>query len=103
MVRAYVIGNFMLGLLLSVASALLFASVLPYWLIIAPMSGFLSLVPLDSFSSAAPVIAALPASRNRQCIVPHRQRGDVAFAGVELAISQVRRRPVHLNLGLPWR
>jgi len=43
MVRAYVIGNFMLGILLSVASALLFASVkLPYWLIVAPVSGFLS-------------------------------------------------------------
>jgi predicted PurR-regulated permease PerM len=46
MVRAYVIGNFLLGLLLSVVSALLFASVkLPYWLVVAPMSGFLSLAP----------------------------------------------------------
>jgi predicted PurR-regulated permease PerM len=66
MVRAYVIGNFMLGLLLSVASALLFASVkLPYWLIIAPMSGFLSLVPYIGLPLALlpPVIAALPASK----------------------------------------
>ncbi|MEO8051333.1 MAG: AI-2E family transporter, partial [Acidobacteriota bacterium] len=66
MVRAYVIGNFMLGLLLSVASALLFASVkLPYWLMIAPMSGFLSLVPYIGLPLALlpPVIAALPASR----------------------------------------
>jgi len=66
MVRAYVIGNFMLGLLLSVASALLFASVkLPYWLIIAPMSGFLSLVPYIGLPLALvpPVVAALPASK----------------------------------------
>jgi len=66
MVRAYVIGNFMLGLLLSVASALLFASVkLPYWLIIAPLSGFLSLVPYIGLPLALipPVLAALPASR----------------------------------------
>jgi len=66
MVRAYVIGNFMLGLLLSVASALLFASVkLPYWLIIAPVSGFLSLVPYIGLPLALmpPVLAALPASK----------------------------------------
>ena len=66
MVRAYVIGNFMLGLLLSVASALLFASVkLPYWLIVAPMSGFLSLVPYIGLPLALmpPVVAALPASK----------------------------------------
>jgi predicted PurR-regulated permease PerM len=66
MVRAYVIGNFMLGLLLSVASALLFASVkLPYWMIIAPVSGFLSLVPYIGLPLALlpPVLAALPASK----------------------------------------
>jgi predicted PurR-regulated permease PerM len=67
MVRAYVIGNFMLGLLLSVASALLFAAVkLPYWLIIAPLSGFLSLVPYIGLPLALvpPVVAALPASKD---------------------------------------
>ena len=66
MVRAYVIGNFMLGVLLSVASALLFASVkLPYWLVVAPLSGFLSLVPYIGLPLAMlpPMIAALPASR----------------------------------------
>jgi len=66
MVRAYVIGNFLLGLLLSVASGLLFASVkLPYWLLIAPISGFLSLVPYIGLPLALvpPVVAALPASR----------------------------------------
>jgi predicted PurR-regulated permease PerM len=66
MVRANVIGNFMLGLLLSVASGLLFASVkLPYWLIVAPLSGFLSLVPYIGLPLALlpPVVAALPASK----------------------------------------
>ena len=66
MVRAYVIGNFMLGLLLSVASALLFASVkLPYWLVVAPASGFLSLIPYIGLplALAPPLIAALPASK----------------------------------------
>ena len=67
MVRAYVIGNFMLGLLLSVASALLFAAVkLPYWLIVAPLSGFLSLVPYIGLPLALvpPVVAALPVSKD---------------------------------------
>jgi predicted PurR-regulated permease PerM len=45
-VRAYMIGNFLLGLLLSVLSCLFFFSIhLPYWPLIGPLSGFLSLVP----------------------------------------------------------
>lgn len=63
MVRAYVIGNFLLGLLLSIASALLFASVrLPYWVVAAPLSGFLSLAPYIGLPLALipPMIAALP-------------------------------------------
>ncbi|MGD0436946.1 MAG: AI-2E family transporter, partial [Bryobacteraceae bacterium] len=39
-------GNFLLGLLLSVLSCLFFFSIhLPYWPLIGPLSGFLSLVP----------------------------------------------------------
>jgi predicted PurR-regulated permease PerM len=63
MVRAYVVGNFLLGLLLSVASGILFASVkLPYWPVVGPLSGFLSLVPYIGMPLALipPLIAALP-------------------------------------------
>lgn len=63
MVRAYVIGNFLLGVLLSVASSLLFASVkLPYWLVAGPLSGFLSLIPYIGLPMALvpPLAAALP-------------------------------------------
>jgi predicted PurR-regulated permease PerM len=62
-VRAYVVGNFLLGILLSAASAILFASVgLPYWPLVGPISGFLSLVPYIGLPLALlpPVIAALP-------------------------------------------
>lgn len=46
MVRAFVVGNFALGLLLSVASSLLFWKLgLPYPLLVGPLSGFVSLVP----------------------------------------------------------
>ncbi|HLH43647.1 MAG TPA: AI-2E family transporter [Bryobacteraceae bacterium] len=66
MVRAYVVGNFLLGMLLSVASALIFALVkLPYWILVAPLSGFLSLIPYIGLPLALipPLIAALPATR----------------------------------------
>ena len=62
-VRAYVVGNFLLGIFLSVASAILFASVqLPYVLVIGPLSGFLSLVPYIGLPLALvpPLVAALP-------------------------------------------
>ncbi|MEI9814838.1 MAG: AI-2E family transporter [Acidobacteriota bacterium] len=63
MVRAYVVGNFLLGLLLAIASSILFASVgLPYWPVVGPMSGFLSLVPYIGLPLGLmpPLIAALP-------------------------------------------
>ncbi len=62
--RAYVFGNFLLGILLGVASSIFFASVrLPYWLLVGPLSGFLSLVPYLGLplAVAPPLIAALPA------------------------------------------
>jgi len=46
MVRAYVIGNFILGLMLATISSSFFFSIrLPYWPLVGPVSGFLSLVP----------------------------------------------------------
>lgn len=46
MARAYVVGNFLLGLILTVASGVFFWYIkLPYWPLVAPLSGFLSLVP----------------------------------------------------------
>lgn len=61
--RAYVLGNFLLGLIVGVASAIFFASVnIPYWPLIGPVSGFLSLVPYLGLPLAIlpPVVAALP-------------------------------------------
>lgn len=67
MVRAYVIGNALLGIFLAVASSILFASVkLPYWIVVGPISGFLSLVPYIGLPLALipPIIAALPSFRD---------------------------------------
>ncbi|MCL4795874.1 MAG: AI-2E family transporter [Bryobacteraceae bacterium] len=61
--RAYVVGNFLLGILLSVVSALFFWFVnIPYWQVMGPVSGFLSLIPYLGLPLAIlpPVVAALP-------------------------------------------
>lgn len=63
MARAYVVGNFVLGLLLTVASGIFFYLMnIPYFLLVAPISGFLSLVPYIGLPLAIlpPVVAALP-------------------------------------------
>jgi predicted PurR-regulated permease PerM len=60
MVRAYVIGNFILGLFLATISSAFFFSIrLPYWPLIGPLSGFLSLVPYVGLPLAMmPALAA---------------------------------------------
>lgn len=62
MVRAYVLGNFLLGVLLSIVSTIFFVSLgLPYALLVGPISGFLSLVPYVGVPLAIlpPMIAGL--------------------------------------------
>jgi predicted PurR-regulated permease PerM len=60
MVRAYVIGNFILGLMLASISCIFFFSIhLPYWPLVGPISGFLSLVPYVGLPMAmVPALAA---------------------------------------------
>jgi predicted PurR-regulated permease PerM len=62
MARAYVVGNFILGLFLAAVSSLFFWFFrLPYPLLIGPVSGFLSLVPYIGLplSILPPLVAAL--------------------------------------------
>ena len=62
MVRAFVVGNFLLGLLLAIISSMLFWFLrLPYPLLVGPLSGFLSLVPYVGLPLAMipPLFAAL--------------------------------------------
>jgi predicted PurR-regulated permease PerM len=60
MVRAYVIGNFILGLMLATISCSFFFSIhIPYWPLVGPLSGFLSLVPYVGLPLAMiPALAA---------------------------------------------
>ena len=62
MVRAFVVGNFLLGLLLASLSSMVFwAMRLPYPLLVGPLSGFMSLVPYVGLPLAVipPLFAAL--------------------------------------------
>jgi predicted PurR-regulated permease PerM len=64
MVRAFVVGNFVLGLMLALASSLAFWYIgLPYHLLVGPLSGFLSLVPYVGLPLALipPMFVALAA------------------------------------------
>ena len=62
MARGYVLGNFVLGLIVSVISCAFFFSIqLPYWPIVGPVSSFLSLVPYVGMPLAIvpPILAGL--------------------------------------------
>ncbi len=66
MVRAFVVGNFVLGFLLAVASSALFWMMrLPYPMLVGPLSGFLSLVPYVGLPLAMvpPLFSALAINR----------------------------------------
>jgi predicted PurR-regulated permease PerM len=61
--RAYVVGNFLLGLAMSLTSSVFFYFAgVPYWQVAGPLSGFLSLIPYLGLPLAAipPFVAALP-------------------------------------------
>jgi predicted PurR-regulated permease PerM len=63
MVRAFVVGNFVLGLMLAIISSGLFWLMrVPYPMLVGPLSGFMSLVPYVGLPLAMipPLLAALP-------------------------------------------
>jgi predicted PurR-regulated permease PerM len=100
MVRAYVVGNFLLGVLLSVASSILFASVrLPYWPVVGPMSGFLSLVPYIGMPLALipPLVAALPTGSPTQYLFLLVSVGLLHLFALNLLYPKFVGSRVHLN------
>src|SRR3984957_5198940 len=92
MVRAYVIGNFILGLMLATISCSFFIAIrLPYWPLVGPLSGFLSLVPYVGLPLAIlpPLLAGL--------IVPYTQPAIYIMITVVVALLHL----IALNLLYP--
>jgi predicted PurR-regulated permease PerM len=101
MARAYVVGNFILGMILSVVSAFCFWSWhLPYWPLIGVISGFLSLVPYVGLPLAiVPAFAATLMMYN--AITPYliisAQVGFLHLMALNLLYPAIVGARVHLN------
>ncbi len=101
MVRGFVVGNFVLGLLLAGLSSLLFWLFrLPYPLLIGPLSGFVSLIPYIGLPLAVipPLFAALPIYRT---MPPYLLIGSAVavlhLIALNLLYPKVVGSRVHLN------
>ena len=91
MVRAFVVGNFLLGLLLSVLSAVGFSLIhLPYPLLVGSLSGGLSLVPYVGLPLALlpPMFAALNAGPGTSVRAGGGHHGGFAPDCAQPAVSQ---------------
>jgi predicted PurR-regulated permease PerM len=89
--RAYVVGNFLLGVVMSVISSVFFYFArVPYWEVAGPMSAFLSLIPYLGLPLALlpPFAAALPV---------YSSWGPYLVVGVGVAVLHL----VCLNLMYP--
>jgi predicted PurR-regulated permease PerM len=99
--RAYLVGNFILGLIISVLSSLFFWYIkLPYWQVAGPMSGFLSLVPylglplalVPPFAAALPVYTGLAVYLMIAAVV-----GTLHLVALNLLYPKIVGARVHLN------
>ena len=101
MARAYMAGNFMLGLVLGLFSTIFFILVqLPYPFLIGPLSGFLSIVPYLGLPMALlpPVLAALPVYSNLGAyLIIASTVGVLHLVGLNLLYPKMVGSRVHLN------
>ena len=101
MARAYMAGNFMLGLVLGFFSTIFFILVqLPYPFLIGPLSGFLSIVPYLGLPMALlpPVLAALPVYSNLGAyLIIASTVGFLHLVGLNLLYPKMVGSRVHLN------
>ena len=100
MVRAFVVGNFVLGLLLAVASSTVFWIMrLPYPMLVGPLSGFLSLVPYVGLPLAMvpPLFSALAINRVPVYAGVIGVTGVLHLVALNLLYPKVVGSRVHLN------
>jgi predicted PurR-regulated permease PerM len=100
MVRAFVVGNSLLGLMLAVLSSAAFWLVhLPYPMLVGPVSGFLSLVPYVGLPLAMvpPLFAALALNRIPTYILVMAIVATLHMLALNLLYPKVVGSRVHLN------
>jgi predicted PurR-regulated permease PerM len=100
MVRAFVVGNFLLGLLLAVLSSVTFWVIrLPFPLLVGPLSGFLSLVPYVGLPLAMvpPLFAALGINRFPIYVLVLVSVALLHLVAMNLLYPKVVGSRVHLN------
>ncbi|MDX2268490.1 MAG: AI-2E family transporter [Bryobacter sp.] len=101
MARAYMAGNFVLGIFLAVLSTVFFVMMkLPYPLLVGPLSGFLSLVPYVGLPLAMvpPFLAALPIYANFAAyLIISSVVGILHLFALNLLYPKIVGGRVHLN------
>jgi predicted PurR-regulated permease PerM len=100
MVRAFVVGNFVLGFMLAVSSSVVFWMMrLPYPMMVGPLSGFLSLVPYVGLPLAMvpPLFSALSLNRVPVYVGVIVVVGALHLVALNLLYPKVVGSRVHLN------
>jgi predicted PurR-regulated permease PerM len=100
MVRAFVVGNSMLGLLLALLSSIIFWVIrVPFPLLVGPLSGFLSLVPYVGLPLAMvpPLFAALVPNTVSIYVLVVVSVGLMHLIALNLLYPKVVGSRVHLN------
>jgi predicted PurR-regulated permease PerM len=99
--RAYVLGNFILGIFLSGASAVAFFLLgVPYWAIVGPLSGFFSLAPYVGLPLAIvpPLMAAIAIpTKFTTILILIAFITTMHLVGLNFLYPKVVGRRVHLN------
>jgi predicted PurR-regulated permease PerM len=101
MARAYVVGNVILGIIISVVSCIVFFTWhLPYWLLVGILSGFLSLIPYVGLPLAM-IPAIMTALLTYDAVTPYLviclEVGMIHLLALNLLYPAVVGARVHLN------
>jgi predicted PurR-regulated permease PerM len=100
MVRAFVVGNFVLGMMLAVISSLVFWLIhVPYPLLVGPLSGFMSLVPYIGLPLAMvpPVFSSLSINTVSVYVLVVISVGVMHLIALNVLYPKVVGSRVHLN------
>jgi predicted PurR-regulated permease PerM len=100
MVRAFVVGNFVLGLLLAMISSLVFWLIhVPYPLLVGPLSGFMSLVPYIGLPLAMvpPLFSSLSVNTVSIYVLVMVSVGMMHLIALNVMYPKIVGSRVHLN------